>query len=277
MCLIEAELTPEETFSVLMNNPNAHGVAMDHRKQDEEKASVWMWKHQVLPAVAKQKAKGAEAFEDVRQAPEQAKPLPSFERDKQGAILATLDNLTKALSCEEMVGCQIRHDDFRAEVVLSRDGGESWEPLTDAYCVRLRLDLERRGFKAIGRELMRDALDLVCTENQIDTAIYWLEKVIPDWDGVKRIETFHPTYLGTEDSPYTRAISRYLWTALAGRVLSPGIKADMALVWVGRQGIRKTSACKALVPSEPRSTSTSAGNQTTAERCGDLWLLNWLN
>ena len=55
-------------------------------------------------------------------------------------------------------------------------------------------------------------------------------------------------YFGAEDTPYTRAVSRYWWTAHAGRVLAPGIKADMVPVLVGAQGIRKTSGVLAMVP-----------------------------
>ena len=55
-------------------------------------------------------------------------------------------------------------------------------------------------------------------------------------------------YLGTADTPYTRELGRYLWSALAGRVLSPGIKADIIPVLIGRQGARKSTAIQALCP-----------------------------
>ena len=40
-----------------------------------------------------------------------------------------------------------------------------------------------------------------------------------------------------------------MWTALAGRILKPGIKADMVPVLIGAQGARKSTAVAALVPS----------------------------
>jgi len=40
----------------------------------------------------------------------------------------------------------------------------------------------------------------------------------------------------------------YVWTALAGRVLVPGIKCDMVPVAVGMQGSRKSSAVAAMAP-----------------------------
>jgi len=68
------------------------------------------------------------------------------------------------------------------------------------------------------------------------------------WDGVARIDTALSAYFGAADGAYTRAVSRYLFTALAGRALSPGCQADMALILVDTQGTRKTSGVKALAP-----------------------------
>jgi predicted P-loop ATPase len=109
--------------------------------------------------------------------------------------------------------------------------------------------MEGRGlsFKSIGRELMRDAVAKVATENQFDSAQIWLRSL--QWDGVPRVGRFLARYFAVEDSPYHEAVSRYLWTALAGRVLQPGCKADMVPVLIGRQGLRKSSAVAAMSPS----------------------------
>jgi predicted P-loop ATPase len=56
-------------------------------------------------------------------------------------------------------------------------------------------------------------------------------------------------YFGVDDFEYTSAVSAYMWTAMAGRVLSPGIKADMAPILIGEQGAKKSSSIEALVPS----------------------------
>ena len=53
---------------------------------------------------------------------------------------------------------------------------------------------------------------------------------------------------GYSDTPYTRAVGQYLWSALAGRVLCPGVKADMVPVAVGAQGARKSTAVAAMAP-----------------------------
>jgi predicted P-loop ATPase len=85
----------------------------------------------------------------------------------------------------------------------------------------------------------------VAERNAFDTAIAWLEA--KQWDGEPRVEQFFTKYFGAADSPYVRAVSRYAWTALAGRVLVPGEKADMVPVLIGNQGSIKSSALAAMV------------------------------
>ena len=77
----------------------------------------------------------------------------------------------------------------------------------------------------------------------------WAQSLGP-WDGTPRVDKFLHTYFGAEDNDYSTAVSRYLWTALAGRALKPGIKADMVPILYGQQGTIKSSAIAALVPWE---------------------------
>jgi predicted P-loop ATPase len=108
--------------------------------------------------------------------------------------------------------------------------------------------MESAKFKSVPKELARHAAVLVAEENKYDSAQLWLRGIMGGWDGVRRIDTFLVDFFGCPDTPYTRAVSAYIWTALAGRVLSPGCQADMAPVLEGDQGIRKTSAIAAMVP-----------------------------
>lgn len=96
---------------------------------------------------------------------------------------------------------------------------------------------------------------LVADENPFDSAIEWLNGV--DWDGVPRVKTFFETYFDVEPSEYTSAVSLYAWTALAGRVLSPGCKADMVPVLVGEQGCGKSTGIAALCPNTVNSPHSS--------------------
>ncbi|ASX26120.1 virulence-associated E family protein [Candidatus Williamhamiltonella defendens] len=172
---------------------------------------------------------------------------PTFKRNKtSGQIEATIGNAAKAVMCADFVGVEIRFDTFRDEIMFAPVGTKEWQTFTDADYSRLRITMEKRGFKAVGRELIRDVVLLAAVENPFDSAMEWLKSL--KWDGIARIEKFYHTHFGTEDTAYTRAVSRYMWTALAGRVLKPGIKADMVPILVGAQGSGKSSGVEALSP-----------------------------
>ncbi|HJV76583.1 MAG TPA: VapE domain-containing protein [Noviherbaspirillum sp.] len=179
-------------------------------------------------------------------------PLPSFKRDKEGRIVASKENVVNAIGRPDICGHQLRHDEFRAEIMLAPAGTEEWRAFKDTDYTALCMLLERdrngmKGFKNITKERIRETVAYVADKHRFDSAKHWLNSL--EWDGTPRVATFLPRYFGTEDTAYTRAVSLYLWTALAGRILEPGIKADMVPVAVGPQGARKSSTVAAIVPS----------------------------
>ena len=181
--------------------------------------------------------------------PQEELVLPAFERDKNGRAKATVNNVLLALRRPDLCGIRIGLDKFRDEIMLAQPGTNDWRPFGDADYTWLRAQLEMgvARFTPISKDLIRDVVLAVSTEQEFDSAITWLES-LPD-DGGSRCETFLIDYFGAEDTPYTRAVSLYLWTALAGRVLKPGCKADMVPILVGDQGVGKSTAISALVPS----------------------------
>lgn len=197
-------------------------------------------------------APNADGFDEVpdviqRTAVDACLELPPFQRSNKGDILATIGNLLMACRRPDVIGWRIGHDTFRDELMVAPLGTTQWRPCTDEDQVLMREYLEREGFMPIGKDLMRDAVSTAAHDHAFDSAQLWLEPL--QWDGVSRIAQFLPTYAGTADTPFTRAASLYLWTALAGRVLQPGAKADMVVILVGPQGVRKSSLVASLVPS----------------------------
>jgi predicted P-loop ATPase len=184
--------------------------------------------------------------------------LPKFRtHPKSGDPLPCLNNVRLAL---EHQGCmrawQFGYDNFRDELMVAERPGE-WRALNDVDVVRLRLRLEtmRGGILGIGRDMMRDALIYVADAHQFDSAILWLNGL--QWDGVPRAERFLTHYFSAADTPYVKAVSLYLWTALAGRVLEPGIQADMAPILVGEQGEGKSTGLQEIAPAPEHFTEIS--------------------
>lgn len=175
---------------------------------------------------------------------EVALPLPPFARDRAGRIEAELDNVVMAMHRPDLIGCEVGFDDFRAELMYGTGG--VWRRFDDNDYTRLRLTLGRHRFKAVGPELMRDAVRFVASERRFDSAVNWARSL--RWDGVPRVDTFYTDFFGVADTPYTRAVAAYTWTGLAARCLEPGAKCDMVPVFVGLQGAGKTTAVEALSP-----------------------------
>src|SRR5205814_348718 len=55
-------------------------------------------------------------------------------------------------------------------------------------------------------------------------------------------------YCGAVDDEYTRAVSRYIWSGLAGRVLLPGCQLDMVVALQSPQGRQKSTGLRSMVP-----------------------------
>lgn len=64
---------------------------------------------------------------------------------------------------------------------------------------------------------------------------------LPEWDGEERADTLLIDFLGAEDNPYTRAVTRKTLTAAVARIYEPGTKFDYILTLVGGQGIGKST------------------------------------
>lgn len=183
--------------------------------------------------------------------PEQAQPpiavpgeLPKldFVRDEDDGIFSSKENLRLALSRPDWCGTPIVLDEFRDDILIHIPP----RPLLDTDYERLGIWLEFNGFRTIAHDNMRRSVALVADDNRIDSARDWLEALT--WDGVPRVERFLVDYFSTADTPYTRAVAMYWWTAQAGRVLEPGCKADMVPILVGEQGIGKSTGVAAIAP-----------------------------
>lgn len=227
-----------------------HAGCAHHKDEDyEQKLGLHDEMFEALPEVVQTNEKG-----------EVVQPLPKWTRTKTGQVEASLHNLSLVLQRPDLLGRELKYDVFRNADMMRLPGG-NWQPMTDGAMVSMRRHLERNlKFKSVSRELMRDAMVEHNEMHRFDSAMEWLEG-LPAWDGEPRMEMFMHRCFGTEDTAYTRAVGRYLWTAMAGRVMCPGIKADMVPILQGEQGVIKSSAIAALVPSDELFTELSFGDK----------------
>lgn len=170
---------------------------------------------------------------------------PKYERNEEGFIMTTTGNILLALGCESEVRLQLAYDNFTDDLKYSTDGS-NWLLFGDQHYVGLQERLEKLGIYNVSTQKLRECVYSVAIANAIDTAQVWLDGL--EWDGVPRIERFFVDYFGADESAYVLEVGKYIWSALAGRVLVPGVQADMVPVLVGKQGVRKSTGIVAMAP-----------------------------
>jgi hypothetical protein len=117
-------------------------------------------------------------------------------------------------------------------------------PIRDDDVLQVQEWFQIAGIPTLGRETTHDAVDVRARECGFHPVRDYLNGL--KWDGVERLETWLRHYLGAEDTPYTRAIGRMFMVAAVARILRPGVKCDYMMVLEGRQGVRKSTACRIL-------------------------------
>ena len=165
--------------------------------------------------------------------------ITKLESNKKGQIINTNNNLYAALN-----QLQLKYDEFTQQIMLY-DKNE-FRAIRETDFFSLSIQLEKHGFTTPSKTNLMDCVYKVAYDQRFDSAIDWGNSL--KWDGIHRIDHLFNTYFGVESSNREMAYSRYFATAMAGRLLVPGIKVDMAIVLIGREGMRKSSAVNALAP-----------------------------
>ncbi len=133
---------------------------------------------------------------------------------------------------------QFRQDEFITKLV------EAWLDgrVTDRAVNHIR-DL---GSKMFGlypdKEMMREAITAVATENRCNPVVEYLDKQV--WDGVDRFANAPSKYLGSPDTPLAVASYRKMYGASVARIYDPGKKWDHRVTLSGAQGIMKSTHCE---------------------------------
>ena len=120
-------------------------------------------------------------------------------------------------------------------------GYRDWSDTDDA-CLRAYLE---KHYGIHQKDKTFDALNYVTHKNRKHPIREYF-KGLPAWDGVPRVESLLVDYLGAEDKPYTRAVTRTHLVASVARIMVPGIKYDTEITLCGPQGCGKSTLIRKL-------------------------------
>lgn len=100
-------------------------------------------------------------------------------------------------------------------------------------------------------------------------------KSLPEWDNIKRVDTLLIDYLGADDTPYVRTVTRKTLCAAVARVMIPGCKFDTMLVLNGPQGKGKSTLISKLCGEWFNDSLSLADtkDKTAAEKLQGYWIL----
>jgi hypothetical protein len=197
---------------------------------------------------AKEAEKEAEKAKNIKRVTDKTGLVASscfLPRGDNGKIIPYFTSVASALQIDNFTGYQLAYDDFLGEIVI-RQKGEVWERFEDKHFGMLRFELRDAGFDEVSQQTVKEAIDFVVGYNHVDVAIDWLNSVV--WDGVPRVAGFMHKYFKTENTPYASAVSKYIWSGLAGRILEPGCKLDMVPTFKSEQGKYKSTALQNMAP-----------------------------
>jgi predicted P-loop ATPase len=121
---------------------------------------------------------------------------------------------------------------------------------------------------------LKEALIAVAAERAYHPIKEYLN-ALPDWDGVKRLDTILINYLGAEDNEYSRAVIRKTLVVAVARIYKPGTKFDSVLILNGPQGIGKSTFFAKLGGKwfSDSLTINDMRDKAAAEKLQGYWLL----
>ena len=135
------------------------------------------------------------------------------------------------------------------------------------------IDYVSRCYKLTGKQALLDANDLAMSQRTFHPVREWLESL--EWDGVERLDTMLVDYLGAQDNPLTRAMTRKHFTAAVARVMRPGCKYDYILTLIGPQGIGKSTLVKIMGGDWFDDSLTSIEGKEGMEQIRGKWLIEF--
>lgn len=163
-----------------------------------------------------------------------------------GRVQSTLDNGITLLNLDPNFKGRFYYD-TRAYTIMCAglpwSEGKRPRPIEDVDLVNLTAYSERNfGFGS--KALWADAVASVAYASKRNDVAEWLDSL--KWDGMKRIGTLLPDFLGAEHNKYTEDVMRKYMLAAVARAYSPGVKFDYMPVLVGPQGVGKSYFCSLL-------------------------------
>lgn len=193
---------------------------------------------------------------------------------EKGALAQTIENAVIILRHDPNLKDSLAYNEMDHNIVTLKSlpwrtvrGESQWVDTDDAS---LRYYMERL-YGMTGKDRIFDAVNVVAQERSFHPVRDYLNECT--WDGVPRVDTLLIDYLGAEDNPYTRAVTRKTLVAAVARIFKPGCKFDYMLTLRGRQGLGKSAFIGKLGGAWFSDTFTTMQGKDAYEQVQGVWIM----
>lgn len=198
-----------------------------------------------------------------------------LELDRQGKVKDTLSNIAAIVRFDENLQ-PIVFNQLKGMVDVT--GELPWTQVkkgwgdADLACAKLYFE---KMYGIWSPTKFKDALLAVVSSERLYHPIKEYFSML-FWDGTERVDTLLVDYMGADDTPYVRAVTRKTLTAAVARIYEPGVKFDSVLVLNGPQGCGKSTFFAKLGRewySDSLTISDMKDGKTAAEKLQGYWIL----
>lgn len=198
--------------------------------------------------------------------------MAGLDYTRAGKIASTSKNIIYILENDPKLAGHIWHDLFTGFDLVS--GGLPWDRKATQWGNRddanLRVYLEEN-YEVTGKDKIKDAKDAVLTRHRRHPIREYLNGLT--WDGVPRLDKLIIDYVGAEDTPLNRAMTRKHFTAAVARIMTPGCKYDYCLIMTGPEGIGKSTLLATMGGDWFNDSITTTEGKEGMEQLRRAWLI----
>jgi predicted P-loop ATPase len=141
-------------------------------------------------------------------------------------------------------------DDFAKKAFLTHHVGSPMyrfdEPqeISDKIAGDVQKWMQSIGLRTMSPDNVLRGLFNTAREHSFHPVLDYLNGLV--WDGVDRNTRWLSTYMGAEDTEYSRMVGPLFLISMAARIFAPGCKVDYMLVFEHKQGKEKSKSVEAL-------------------------------
>jgi putative DNA primase/helicase len=192
-----------------------------------------------------------------------------------GEYLKTVDNVVVIMENDPLLRGKVVFDEFsqRSFVIgglpwRRLDGGRRlWTDADDSQLIRY----VEKVYGITGDNRIRHGLVSYLDSHAINEVRDYLRGL--RWDGIPRLDRLFIDYLGAEDTPYVRAVTKKSMCAAVARALQPGIQYDTVPMLRGIQGLGKTTLLRIMGGLWHTDSLDTFDGKEAAELIQGMWII----